>query len=312
MSKLNALTLRRLRLPLIRPYRLSYRTFDEFEPYLVEVADDSGRTGFADGHISPGSSAETREGGWAYMREHIPHMLGQDVQTAKAAVLAHFEDSKVATTALACAVEVLENHPLLACDSDTTLPLLTPTLDGEGGGCHLAVLEMSQHHNWPCPASCEHVGDMLAHIASRLPASRRWTSRDIVTHSARAVRPLSSRPRPIRLEFVKRPIKAWASAAGASAQRQSIKFRHRVTHPSMIHKPGNAERHRDHPARRARRTGRTMPSWWANCSNALLVVAILYLALRKLTELVKMEEHGGRQHRHGTANQRQRDDRQLH
>ncbi len=126
MSKLNALTLRRLRLPLIRPYRLSYRTFDEFEPYLVEVADDNGRAGFADGHISPGSSAETREGGWAYMREHIPRMLGQDAQTAKAAVLSHFEDSKVATTALACAIEVLEDHPLLDGGTDTLLPLLTP------------------------------------------------------------------------------------------------------------------------------------------------------------------------------------------
>jgi L-Ala-D/L-Glu epimerase / N-acetyl-D-glutamate racemase len=126
MSKLTALTLRRLRLPLIHPYRLSYRTFDEFEPYLVEVADDSGRTGFADGHISPGSSAETREGGWAYMRERIPQMLGQDSETAMAAALAHFEDSKVATTALACAVEVLDDHPLLDCDSDTALPLLTP------------------------------------------------------------------------------------------------------------------------------------------------------------------------------------------
>jgi L-alanine-DL-glutamate epimerase-like enolase superfamily enzyme len=124
MSKLTALTLRRLRLPLIRPYRLSYRTFDEFEPYLIEVADDSGRTGFADGHISPGSSAETREGGWAYIRKHIPQMLGQDLSTAKAAALTNFEDSKVATTALACAVEVLADHPLLDCDSDTMLPLL--------------------------------------------------------------------------------------------------------------------------------------------------------------------------------------------
>ena len=32
----------------------------------------------------------------------------------------------MATTALACAVEVLEHHPLLDCDSDTALPLLTP------------------------------------------------------------------------------------------------------------------------------------------------------------------------------------------
>ncbi len=125
-AEITALTLRRLRLPLIRPYRLSYRTFEEFEPYLVEIADDSGRTGFADGHISPGSSAETREGGWAFMREHIPRLLGQDAATAKAIALADFEDSKVAATALASAVEVLAQNPLLDVDSDTVLPLLTP------------------------------------------------------------------------------------------------------------------------------------------------------------------------------------------
>lgn len=126
MPNLTTLILRRLRLPLIRPYRLSYRTFDEFEPYLVQVTDDSGRIGFADGHISPGSSAETREDGWIFMREHIQRMLGQDVQTAKEGVLADFETSKVATTALACAIEVLQHHPLLDCDRDISLPLLTP------------------------------------------------------------------------------------------------------------------------------------------------------------------------------------------
>ena len=91
MPRLTTISLRRLLLPLIRPYRLSYRTFDEFEPYLVEVADDSGRTGFADGHISPGSSAETRDGGWAFMRKHIPQMLGREPAVAKAELLAHFE-----------------------------------------------------------------------------------------------------------------------------------------------------------------------------------------------------------------------------
>ena len=124
MAKLSAFTLRRLRLPLIVPYRLSYRTFNEFEPYLIEVADDSGRAGFADAHISPGSSAETREGGWAFIRERIPRMLGEDAQSAKAATLAQFETSKVATTALVCALEVLSGHPLLNCDADAVLPLL--------------------------------------------------------------------------------------------------------------------------------------------------------------------------------------------
>ena len=62
--KLQELKLRTVRLPLIRPYVLSYRTFTEFEPIIVEVRDSDGRVGWGEGHISPGSSRETREGGW--------------------------------------------------------------------------------------------------------------------------------------------------------------------------------------------------------------------------------------------------------
>ena len=68
--KLQDLTLRMVRLPLIRPYVLSYRTFTEFEPIIVEARDADGRIGWGEGHISPGSSSETREGGWEFCREH--------------------------------------------------------------------------------------------------------------------------------------------------------------------------------------------------------------------------------------------------
>src|ERR1700675_2366486 len=68
--RLHELILRRVCLPLIRPYRLSYRTFTEFEPIVVEARDADGRVGWGEGHISPGSSSETREGGWAFACEH--------------------------------------------------------------------------------------------------------------------------------------------------------------------------------------------------------------------------------------------------
>ena len=57
--KLQEITLRAVSLPLIRPYVLSYRTFTEFEPIIVEVRDGDGRVGWGEGHISPGSSRET-------------------------------------------------------------------------------------------------------------------------------------------------------------------------------------------------------------------------------------------------------------
>lgn len=126
MGTINKVTLRRLDLPLMRPYRLSYRTFDTFEPFLIEVEDSDGRTGFADAHVSPGSSAETRAGGWSFLDGQIRACVGLETSEAKRVVLECFSESKVATTSLVTALEVLDGDPLLDVESDIALPLLTP------------------------------------------------------------------------------------------------------------------------------------------------------------------------------------------
>ena len=124
--KLQEITLRTVRLPLIRPYVLSYRTFTEFEPIIVQVRDSDGRVGWGEGHISPGSSTETRNGGWAFCREHAAAVIGKNAHEAKAIISAHVGASKVAATALLTAIEMLEDHPLLKLDREARLPLLTP------------------------------------------------------------------------------------------------------------------------------------------------------------------------------------------
>jgi L-Ala-D/L-Glu epimerase / N-acetyl-D-glutamate racemase len=124
--RLHELTLRRIRLPLHRPYELSYHTFTEFEPIIVEARDSDGRTGWGEGHISPGSSQETRDGGWAYCREQAAAIVGKPTAEAKAIICAHRDASKVAATALITAIEMLENHPLLTIDREVRLPILTP------------------------------------------------------------------------------------------------------------------------------------------------------------------------------------------
>lgn len=131
MAKIISATLRRLRLPLHTPYRLSYRTFEEFEPYLVAVYDDAGHVGFADGHISPGSSSETREGGWQFCCQHLHFGVGQEAEEARRHLLEHVEDSKVAATAIISAIEVLQRHPILDVPDDHPLPLLAPTSASE-------------------------------------------------------------------------------------------------------------------------------------------------------------------------------------
>ena len=124
--RLQELTIRKVRLPLIRPYVLSYRTFNEFEPIVVEARADDGRVGWGEGHISPGSSSETREGGWDFCREHAAAVTGKHTSEAKAIISANLGASKVAGTALLTAIEMIEGHPLLRIDREIRLPLLTP------------------------------------------------------------------------------------------------------------------------------------------------------------------------------------------
>ena len=124
--KLQEITLRTVRLPLIQPYVLSYRTFTEFEPIIVEARDADGRIGWGEGHISPGSSGETRAGGWAFCQEHAAAVVGKDTTDAKAMIASNMGSSKVAATALLTAIEMLEDHPLLRIDREARLPLLAP------------------------------------------------------------------------------------------------------------------------------------------------------------------------------------------
>lgn len=123
---IHRISLKRLKLPLSQPYRLSYRTFHEFEPFLIEVVDDEGRIAFGDAHVSPGSSAETRDGAWSHLGARLPKLIGLAVADAKEFMLRDFSDSKVATTAVVTALEALEKHPVLDLPEPGELPLLVP------------------------------------------------------------------------------------------------------------------------------------------------------------------------------------------
>lgn len=134
MTKLAGLALRQIRLPLHTPYKLSYRTYTEFEPILVEAVDSDGNIGWGEGHISPGSSAETREGGWAFVQRQAHAIAGMDLDDGLAHVSHDMAESKVAATALITAIEMLKRNTLLDVDADTRLPLLCPfNADDEAG-----------------------------------------------------------------------------------------------------------------------------------------------------------------------------------
>lgn len=115
----------RVDLPLVTPYRLSYNTFESFEPLIVEVRDVDGNVGWGEQHISPGSSAETRDGGWSFAERMAAQIVGGDAEAGKRHVLAHAAASKVASTALVTAIEMLQRASSLTSASERRLRLLT-------------------------------------------------------------------------------------------------------------------------------------------------------------------------------------------
>ena len=123
--RIREITLYRADLPLITPYKLSYNTFETFEPIIVEVRDEDGGIGWGEQHISPGSSAETRDGGWAFATEMAAAVVGLDSIKAKNAISAETARSKVAATALVTAIEMLNRCGVLECDVDRRFRLLT-------------------------------------------------------------------------------------------------------------------------------------------------------------------------------------------
>ena len=123
--RIREITLYRVDLPLTTPYRLSYRTFESFEPLLAELRDEDGRIGWGEQHISPGSSAETRDGGWAFAKELAAAVVGENVEDARCKVRAQAAASPVAATALVTAMEMLQGAAVLRRDGERCLPLLT-------------------------------------------------------------------------------------------------------------------------------------------------------------------------------------------
>jgi len=126
VSRIADIEIRQLALPLIVPYKLSYRTFTEFEPYITIVRTDDGSVGFGEGHVSPGSSSETREGAWSFFKERAPGIVGLELAEARAQIDACIDTSPVAATSLMVAMEMIDDHPLLQNKRGLSFALLSP------------------------------------------------------------------------------------------------------------------------------------------------------------------------------------------
>ncbi len=115
----------RVQLPLPKPYKVAFKTYQTFDPYIIEVRDADGRTGWGEAHIPEGySKKETPAVGWDFCREFAQKMIGLSTSQAKQDIQSAAQHSPMAATALTTALEMLEDNPVFTIDEDARVPLL--------------------------------------------------------------------------------------------------------------------------------------------------------------------------------------------
>ena len=122
---IHSVNLYRVQLPLPKPYKVAFKTYLTFDPYIIEVRDANGRIGWGEAHIPEGySKTETPDVGWLFCREFGQKIVGLDTDKAKDVIRAQSNDSPMAATALVSSIEMLEHNPAFTNDKDARVPLL--------------------------------------------------------------------------------------------------------------------------------------------------------------------------------------------
>ena len=122
---IHSINLYRVQLPLPKPYKVAFKTYLTFDPYIIQVRDTDGRIGWGEAHIPDGySKKETPDVGWNFCREFSQKIIGLAAQKAKDAIRAQSNRSPMAATALVSAIEMLEHNAVFTIEKDARVPLL--------------------------------------------------------------------------------------------------------------------------------------------------------------------------------------------
>jgi len=120
------IVVRQLRLPLTKPYKVSFRTYTEFEPIIVELVSDDGSVGWGEAYVPAGSTRETAESAWQFCCLHAERLVGKTAAEIGDLIDAEVDESPFASCAMMSAVAMVTRHPALMADTETRIPLLVP------------------------------------------------------------------------------------------------------------------------------------------------------------------------------------------
>ncbi|MBX3662650.1 MAG: mandelate racemase/muconate lactonizing enzyme family protein [Burkholderiales bacterium] len=120
------IVVRQLCLPLTKPYKVSFRTYTEFEPIIVEMTAADGTVGWGEAYVPAGSTRETAESAWKFCCSNAEKLVGRTTAEIGEVIDAEVQESPFAACAMLSAVAMAIRHPALTVDTETRVPLLVP------------------------------------------------------------------------------------------------------------------------------------------------------------------------------------------
>jgi L-alanine-DL-glutamate epimerase-like enolase superfamily enzyme len=110
--RIDAITIWRLKVPLIRPYHLTGVVLSELDVLLAEARGPDGQAGCGEAVIIPGYTDESVDEGWTFCREQSEALIGLQAVDAEERLDAWRPTLPHAVTVLRVAVEMMRGHPL--------------------------------------------------------------------------------------------------------------------------------------------------------------------------------------------------------
>ncbi len=124
MSRIEAISLHRVEVPLRVPYKLAFGIVRHFDTLLAEVRDADGRIGLGEATVLTGYTEETVEGSWTLMQQLAAGLPGLRGEEAVELLLKQVDHAPFTVTALATAIEMLEDAESLKVRAPARAPLL--------------------------------------------------------------------------------------------------------------------------------------------------------------------------------------------